>query len=128
MKEMLKALAVACLAYFAPTKSVILTTTALVFIDLVFGLMASHKQNIPITSNGLKTTVVKLLVYTAAILLSYVVQQQLTGDDYPVMKWVSAMVGLVELKSILENLDIVSGGGLLSQIIAKINSMLNPPA
>lgn len=125
MKAYLKILVVAGLTYFAPTKHVIITVMALTLVDLISGLCASWKQSIPITSNNLKRTVLKVAIYQLAVLCAFVVQTELTGPDLPVMKWLTAIIGLVELKSILENLDLISGGSFFTSMTDKLQSYLN---
>jgi phage-related holin len=115
-----KALLITLLALFAPTKQAVLTAIGLCALDFITGILASKKQAIPITSNGIKKTIIKLVVYLMAILLAFVTQQYLTGPMLPVMTFVTSMVGLTELTSILENVNIVAGGSLLSAIISSL--------
>lgn len=125
MLASLKKLALAALLILAPIQTTIISTVGLVFVDLVTGLFAARKKAVAITSAGLKTTVVKLLVYLAAIILGYLVETYLTGDLYPISKTVSGMVGLTELTSILENLETLTGISFIQALINKLNP---PPA
>jgi FtsH-binding integral membrane protein len=113
---------VALLAIFAPIKAAVLSVIVLVFADLILGVSAAVKQNEPITSSGLKTTVIKLAIYEVAILLAFLAQTYLTGSILPVCNLATAVVGLTELKSILENLDIIAGGSFFQSLIDKVNN------
>lgn len=115
-----KALLLACLAVFTPIKAVLLATLALVFFDTATGVYAAHKRKEPITSSGLKRTVGKLTLYESSLCMAFLAQHYLIGEDFPVCKLVSAMVGLVELKSILENLDSISGSSMFQSILNAI--------
>lgn len=110
----------AIVAVFAPTKQVVLTVMALSGADLISGILASRKVGVGVRSAGLKRTVLKLFVYEAATLCAFLVQVYLTGPDMPVMNWLSALIGLTELKSILENLDIVAGGSFFTSLTNKL--------
>lgn len=119
----LKVLALALIAIFAPTKQVLLSTLALILADLLFGLLAARQQGQPITSNGLKRTVIKFFVYNSAILLSFLVGEYLVPLDLPVMKMVTGLIGMTELKSVLENLDIIHGGNFFKALVTKLQIM-----
>lgn len=121
MKQVIAHLALALLAVFAPAKSMILSSMALVLIDLVTGLLAAKKQGIPITSAGLQRTIVKLAVYEVAIMLAFLVQHYMMAE-IPVANIASSFVGITELKSCFENLDVISGGSLLKSLISRLGS------
>lgn len=118
----LKLLALSTLAVFAPAKAMILTSFALVMIDLITGVLAARKQGIPITSAGLRRTISKIFIYEIAIVLGFLTQHYLTGEAVPVANIIAGFVGLTELTSCLENLNIISGNELLATILAKIGS------
>lgn len=118
----LKALLLSILAVFAPAQAMILTALALVVMDLITGVLAAKKQNIPITSAGLRRTISKLFIYEIAIMLGFLTQTYLTGDHVPVASIISGFIGLTELTSCLENLNTMSGNDLLKAILDKIGS------
>lgn len=122
MLDKLKLLALSVLAVFAPVKSVILMTGVMIFADLITGMMASHKRGEPITSAALRRTAIKAFVYEAAIMLGFLTETYFTGTSVPVSKIISSFIGLAELKSVLENLDSISGGSLLAVLINKLGS------
>ena len=117
----LKAFAISTLALFAPLEGMVIAAFALVAVDLVTGLLRAHAQKEKINSNGLKRTIIKLVAYELAIVLAFVCERWLTGDLLPLTKMASGAVGLVELLSVLENINILSGGAL-KPLIDKINS------
>lgn len=123
MRSRLETIGIALLGFLAPIEGVILTTLGLVLVDMITGLGASYKQSIPLTSYGLKRTVIKLFVYELAILLAFVVGLYLTGPTLPVLHLVSSLIGLTELKSVLENLNIIGGGSLLNSIVSAIQGL-----
>lgn len=104
----------------APVYSIMLTALTLIGIDLITGILASRKQKKPITSSGFRRTLIKFAIYEIAIITAFLTQTYLTGDIMPVSNIVTAFIGLTEFTSILENLNIISGGKLLKALIDKL--------
>lgn len=113
------------LSVFAPVGPVLATILALVVVDLITGLVVSRKAGIPVTSEGLKKSVLKLSLYLIAALLAFLVGNYLTGPLVPVLNIVSGLIGITELKSVLENLDLISGGSLMKVIISAIQKSVS---
>lgn len=122
MLSALKSISIAIIAVFAPAKAMILASLALIAIDLVTGLLAARKQEIPITSAGIRRTISKLVVYEVAILIAFIAQTYLLGNTIPAANIVAGLVGITELTSCLENLNIISGTNLLKSAIDKLGS------
>lgn len=120
MRAWLANLALSVLAVFAPIKTVIITTGVLVVADLITGLLAARKQKIPITSSGLKQTVGKFFLYEVALLLAFITEVYLLGNFLPASKLVAALIGVTELKSVLENLDILHGSSLFKSLVSRL--------
>lgn len=118
--KFIEPLVVTLLAIFAPAKGMIITSLVMVLIDLLTGIIAARKRQEPITSSGLKRTIIKLAIYEVAILIAFLAETYLILDILPVAKIVSSFVGITELKSIYENLDSIAGGELLKSVIAKL--------
>lgn len=122
MKQILINLALAILLFFAPVKDALLCVAALVLIDLLFGLIAARRRGEPLTSSGFKRTIIKACVYEIVIMLGFVIQKYLIGDILELVKYLTMFIGLTELKSVLENLDDITGMPILKVLIDKISS------
>lgn len=109
--------AIAIWAVFAPVRAVMMVTGTLIFVDLVTGMWAAKKANKPITSKGISRTLAKVALYECAIAVSYLVHQYMTGDLLPADKLVAGLIGLVELTSILENLNTINGSPIFAAIV-----------
>jgi hypothetical protein len=94
----------------------------LIATDLITGIVKAKQQKQPITSARLRDTVSKFLIYEVSVMVAFLSEKYLLGDAIPAVKILSAMIGAVELKSILENLNAASGQDLLKGIIDKISS------
>lgn len=112
----------ALLAVFAPIHAVLAASLALVVADFLTGVFAAWKRGEPITSSGFKQSVVKVMVYEIAILFAYLAEHFLIGDLVPATKLIAGLIGLVELKSILENLDSIHGSPIFQALITKLGS------
>ena len=127
MKHYLEISILAILAVFAPIKAVLVTTLVLVMADFVTGVIAAYKRGEKITSTGLKKSVLKALVYEAAIVLAYVAEHFLIGDLLPATKVIGALIGMTELLSCIENLNSINGSPVFGILIGKLNQALQPP-
>lgn len=117
----LEILGLALLAVFAPIKAVLGVTLVLVVADFVTGVLAARARKESITSQGFKKSVMKALLYELAILMGFLVEHYLTGDFFPATKLISSLIGLTELKSMLENLDSIAGQNMFAMLIARIS-------
>ena len=109
-------------AVFAPIQGMLGAALTLIMADLVTGVWAARKLGKPITSSGLKRTVVKLLVYEGVIALGWIGEHYLMSDMIPVAKIAAGYIGLTELTSAYENINNIAGNDLLKGILDKLNS------
>ncbi len=122
MKDFLIKVCIVLIAIFSPAKQVLGTVMTLIIVDLVTGIWASKKQQIPITSAALGRTGAKSFVYLSAVLLAFLVETYLTTSAIPCMHIVASFLGLTELLSCLENINIIGGGDLLKKVIDTLSS------
>lgn len=93
------------------------TTGVLIFADLITGIWAATKRKEPVTSKGISRTLAKIFLYEAALALSYLVHQYMTGDILPADKLVAGLIGIIELRSILENMNAINGTPVFAAVI-----------
>lgn len=116
----LEALGLSTLAVFAPLRAVMLAALFLIFVDLGTGMWAAKKRGEKISSKGISRTLAKIFLYESALAISFIVHQYLTGDLLPADKLVAGLIGLVELRSVLENLDAINGTSTFQLLVNKI--------
>lgn len=114
---LLKSIAMAILIVFAPIQAVLTTVLALCVVDLFTGVLAARKRGEKITSRGLRQTIGKLVIYEIGICLGFLCETYLTGASIPIVKIIGAIVGAAELKSNLENLDVINGSPIFASLI-----------
>lgn len=119
----LEHLALATLAVFAPIKAMIVVALVLVAVDLITGIWAARKKGEKIVSAGLRRTVTKIFVYECAILTSFLVEKFMIDGLIPLSKLAAGIIAVVELKSVLENLDRIYGISLFKGLLDKLGSV-----
>jgi phage-related holin len=119
--QKLSSLLVSILVVFAPVKATLITVMVLTVADLISGIMAARKERKKITSSGLKRTIIKTTVYEAVIMLGFLTERYMTGDAIPVVKILAGFIGLTELKSVMENIERISGMSIIKLLIDRLN-------
>ena len=126
MKSFLKTLEPLILSIFgvfAPIKGIIITVGIVIVVDLITGILAARKRGEKITSSAIRRTVSKILIYQTAILTGFLIETYLTQDLVPITKIVASIIGIVEGKSVFENLNAVSDNKLFSEVLKKLGSV-----
>jgi len=104
--------------YFSPTFQILFGIGFLVMIDFVTGILSARKRGEEITSKKMRPTVMKGFGYMSAILVAYVTQKVFM-PDMEIMKIVSGLVAMMELKSLDENLTTITGKSLFKKFLDK---------
>jgi hypothetical protein len=104
--------------YFAPTFQILFGIGFLVMIDFVTGILSARKRGEEITSKKMRPTIMKGFGYMSSILVAYVIQKVFM-PEMEVMKIVSGLVAMMELKSLDENLTTITGKSLFKKFLEK---------
>lgn len=121
IKGFIMPLLISIVAVFAPIHAILITTMVLIFMDLILGTYAAYKRGEEITSAGLRRTITKMFVYQIVLMTSFLGETYLLGGIIPVVKLVAGFIGLVEIKSLLENASSITNLDFKS-IIKKLGS------
>jgi hypothetical protein len=125
MMSYIKSLAISALSVFLPIKPVLLVSLVLCLVDLVLGVTAAKKRKERISSKGLGRTIVKIAVYEIAICCGFLVQKYMLSDATPLVNIIAGLIGATEMKSVLENLDSISGDSFFKSVVEKLGSKSN---
>ena len=99
---------------FAPIQPLMAAVAVLIVADTITGIIAAYKRGEEIRSSGLSRAVVKLFVYQVVIVTGFLMEQYIVPDlGVPVVKLLAGVIGVVEFKSLLENVESVTGLDLL---------------
>ncbi len=120
MSKWLIATLIGLVSFLAPIKLAAHCILALVSMDFLTGLWKAKKLGDPITSAKMRRTLSKALIYIIALIGALCVEK-LADVDF-VIKWITSIIGFIEGKSLLENLDAVNGSPIFKTIIKKLGS------
>ena len=87
-------------------------------VDFATGILSAKKSGEDITSKKMRLTIVKGFGYMSSILVAYVIQKVFI-PEMEVMKIVSGLVAMIELKSLDENLTKITGKSLFKKFLDK---------
>jgi hypothetical protein len=118
-----EAVLVGTLAVFAPIKAMIIVSALAVLVDFIVGIMAARKRGESIKSSKMGVTVSKLFIIETAIVMSFLVQTYLLQDAFPLTNWVASIVGVKEIFSIMESLNVISDNKFFTDILTKLGSV-----
>jgi hypothetical protein len=102
--------------YFSPTFHILFGVGFLVMVDFITGIIASNKRGEKITSKKMRPTIMKGFGYMSAILIAFVIQKTFM-QEMEVMKIVSGIIAMIELKSLDENLIDITGKSFFKQFL-----------
>ncbi len=118
----IKALLISIWAILLPIHAILGAMITMIILDTILGIWCAIKNKEPVTSSKMRRAVSKTLIYLAAILSGFLCEQYLLSGFIPVTKLLASVIGLVEMKSILENLNILNGSPLFESIVKKLGS------
>jgi len=115
----------AILLYMSPVKEFIHLVASLIVIDFMMGVMSSFKLDIPITAKRMVKTVYKLILYSVAIISTYLVQMIAGEDGVGLVRICALFIGATELKSIYDHITKILGGDLFVKLWQLIKARID---
>lgn len=109
------------LLVIAPIQTTLIAVFGLCLLDFITGIWASKKKGIPITSAGMKKTFSKFVIYEIAVISAFSIETYFLPDA-PLIKSVTAMIGLIEAKSLFENIHAISGIDFIAEALKKVHA------
>ena len=124
MKNTISQILLSTTAVLAPIQPAMIAIGVLIAIDLVMGIIAAYKSGEKIQSKKLKFTAVKLLIYNL-LLISGFVAETFLAPWIPFTKIALGFLATVEITSIGESFQAISGLSFLRYVKHFINEKLN---
>ena len=118
-------LALAALALLAPVHALLVAVGFLIAADFVLGVAAALKKGEPLTSKAASRTIYKSLAYNMAVISGFALEGLVPGG-LPIAKLCAAAIGLVEFKSLVESVKVLTGTDLRS-ILERVSSQGRDP-
>ncbi len=109
MKNYLISFLVSLVAILSPVVPILLTVGTLITIDFIIGLWRAYKMKEKITSRKMGNTISKMLLYQLMILSLFLLETFILTDILPFTKIAAGLIGVVEIKSISESIEKVTG-------------------
>lgn len=105
-------------AYFAPLAGIAFAFTLLLLMDFLTGIWAAKVRGERIKSHiAREKTVPKIIGYACMILICFIIQKEIFIYDWANLTWIAtSILSIVELKSICENFEDITGRKVFSKI------------
>lgn len=107
------------LQYIFPIQNFLIGIFILVMLDLYTGIKAAKKREEVINSKGLRKSVIKIRDYFIAILAANTLQE-IWLAALPVVYTVSLYIAIVEFRSNLENISILTDTNLVEKVFERL--------
>lgn len=116
-------------SYITPVAPFLIITFSLILCDMITGIRAARHRNEPIRSRSMGKTIDKIILYFMAILLAEMFRTVFLNnntilDNFPLVYMVSITISIREFKSVLENIEVVTGANIWAQIGDKLKDIL----
>jgi len=112
------------LTLLTPISTEMIAVGVLIIIDLLFGITASIYNGIKFESKKLKFSAVKMLIYNLLIISSFVAETYM-AEDIPFIKVCLAFLATIEITSIGESFQKITGLSFIKFLKNFINQQLN---
>ena len=116
---------ISIVTFFAPVHIIMSVVGGLLVFDFITGIWASLKRGESISSRRMSRTVGKAVLYQLAIISAFLLEVGI-GGVIPVAKLVAGVIALTEGKSLVENLNTISGTNLFKVVLDKITYQQKP--
>jgi phage-related holin len=110
-------LLIAIIAILSPIKTLLLPIGFLIVVDFIFGIMRAYKLGEKRTSRKASNTISKMVLYGLCVLSVYVLDKYILETGMNVAKIAAAFISLVEIKSILESFETMTGINIWDRLV-----------
>jgi hypothetical protein len=120
MKDKLYLLLFSFVATFAPLVPLLLSIGILIIIDFCVGLYRAYKIGELITSRKMSNTISKMLLYNLMIVSLFILEAFIIDKALPLTKIGAGFIAIIEVKSINESVELITGTDILGKIMGLI--------
>ena len=118
------------IGYFEPINKFLVIMVLLVIADIFSGVRAAKVRKEDITSKRLKRKVQDIVWYALAIILAFHFENVFFRDNIlqpiPLTFSVAFYIAVVEFKSNLENISVITGNDIAKRISTLLDGIVNP--
>jgi phage-related holin len=117
LKSVFVKLALLVIAYFTPIAEMVIVMLIFLLLDTISGIWASLKKGEKLESHKLRKTVYKIIWYTVAVMLSWMMEKTFSLTWSNLASLVCGFICFVELKSIFENVTSITNEPVFMKIL-----------
>ncbi|MEI6901360.1 MAG: phage holin family protein [Bacteroidota bacterium] len=117
IKSLSLKLALLAIAYFTPIAEMVIVMLIFLLFDTITGIWASLKKGEKLESHKLRKTVYKIICYTLAVMLSWMMEKTFSLTWSNLANLVCGFICFVELKSIFENITRITNEPVFMKIL-----------
>lgn len=117
MRNIFTSFLVSLVAIFSPVVPILLTVGFLITLDFFVGIYRAYKLKEKITSRKMGNTISKMFLYQAMILSIFLLETYIVTDILPLTKIAAALIATVEIKSIDESIEKMTGVGIWKRMV-----------
>ena len=110
-------LSLLAIAYFTPIAEMVIVMLIFLLLDTISGIWASLKKGEKLESHKLRKTVYKIIWYTVAVMLSWMMEKTFSLKWSNLASLVCGFICFVELKSIFENVTSITNEPVFMKIL-----------
>ena len=120
LKSLFLKFALLAIAYFTPIAEMVIVMLIFLLFDTITGIWASLKKGEKLESHKLRKTVYKIVCYTLAVMLSWMMEKTFSLNWSNLASIVCGFICFVELKSIFENITRITNEPVFMKILKVI--------
>jgi len=120
MKNFFISFLVSLVAVFSPVVPILLTVGFLIMMDFFVGIYRAYKMKERITSRKMGNTISKMFLYQAMILSVFLLETFILTDILPLTKIAAGLIATIEIKSIDESVEKMTGVGIWKRLVKVI--------
>jgi len=122
----------AWIAFIMPIQLLLVIIVVAVCFDLVTGYASGLKKNNIkgflcmcryFSSNKATKSIVKMILYLCFTIVIFLFEKAILGESIYIVKFTTFLIVFVELKSVCENMDILTGRDVFTTMFKKIRDM-----
>ncbi len=112
------------LAILSPVYAVMGTIVFLIIVDFVTGVFVTYKKKKQLRTVHIVHATSKVVIYNLVVLSAFLLEQFII-DEVPFLKIISGFIAVFEIKSIMQNFDVIYGVNLYKVILKALNNKAN---
>ena len=125
MREKLYLFILSLLTVFTPLVPILFSVGFLILADFIVGIYRAKVKNETITSRKMSNTISKMVLYQIMIISLFILETFLLDKILPLTKMAAVFIALVEVKSISESVEMITGVNIWKKVVEALRRGTN---